>query len=222
MLLIALISILSSFFVQASPIPDKLFGITLGAVYDNYENIPVKKFTGAEKSFRGTGIHYYFQPTKVNDFFEYIEKKESDNQFYKTSFRVLMLPIIPSEISSMEELNKANLKWEVTYICWDTAIEEISEKDRKKIIEENYYWAMDLCKTFSAEFSIKPKISNTSDISELKAYTCTFISGEKELKVEGLASVKSVSLGYKKEISSKKHDAVETTMRRLLAKEILP
>ncbi len=49
-------------------VPEKLFGISLGGIYDlgnadvgDLGDIPVKKFSGI-KRFLVQGIHYYFQP----------------------------------------------------------------------------------------------------------------------------------------------------------------
>ena len=48
-----------------------------------------------------------------------------------------------------------------------------------------------------------------------------FSFNERELKVEAIG-LKNVTLAYKREIVDKKINAVETILRRLSAKEILP
>lgn len=209
------ISILSSFSAQAVNIPDKLFGITLGAIH-TLEDFPVKKITGISKIV-DKGIHYYFQPIDgmASNSFQYIEKKTNpDDEFYATSFHTYMLPVIPSEITSMEQFNKAILKWEVVQIDWS----EFSEESNNKAREEEYYWAFNLCKTFSVYFSVKPKIS---DFYDNKIYRCVFSFNEREFKVEAIGC-KTVALVYNREIIDNQINVAETIIRRLSAKEILP
>ncbi len=87
---------------ESHGVPEKLFGISLGGIYDlgspldnDLGNIPVKKFAGLEV-FLGNGIHYYFQPKeeyKIFEYVEYVEKPEKPED-QKTSFKLYLLPVI--------------------------------------------------------------------------------------------------------------------------------
>lgn len=197
-------------------VPDKLFGITLGGVYDignpdmnDFGNIPVKKATGTNR-FLGNGIHYYFQPKAEQKFFEYVEQRDKpNNKYFKTSFRLYLLPVIPSTITTAKQLENEKLKWEVAVIEW-------SHEPKKK--DDAYYWAIDLCKTFSVDIPVKPEITNDY---ETKLYECTFATGSREFKVSSFYS-KSVSLSFKRDVFDKKNESVDRVIRKLQAKEIRP
>jgi hypothetical protein len=195
-------------------VPRKLFGIDLGGVYelgssdDDIGNLPIKKFAGMNK-FLGEGIHYYFSPQIENAAFPYVEHRDRpDDKYFKTSFRMYLLPVIPPSIATLEQLNKAKLKWEVTTIEWSD-----EEKDESK----RYAWAFDLCQTFSADITVEPEITNQYK----DEYTCTFSSEDREFKVSSRYS-KSVALAFKGKYFSEKNDAVDTVVRRLRAKDIRP
>jgi hypothetical protein len=175
-------------------VPEKLFGIALGGIYDlgnpevnDLGNMPVKKFTGMNR-FLGNGIHYYFQLKDEHKFFEYVEKrKKPEDKYFETSFRLYLLPVIPPTITTAEQLDQAKLKWEVSVIEWS---------NDPKTKEDAYYWAIDLCKTFEVDISLKPEITNYYDE---KWYECTFSTGDREFKVSSSYS-KSVQLSYKREV----------------------
>lgn len=213
-----------SFSTQAAQVPKKLFGIILGENYkaDN-SDVPVKKFTGCQKSF-GLGIHCYFEPIDgtASQIFPYIEIKENpDYKFYKTSFHIYILPIIPNNIDSidkLESLEEKDFKIEVMSIDWSEFPKEEDKKAKQKIEEDCYYWAIDLCKTFETYFSSKPKIF---DYYSSKTYGCTFSSHEREFKVTGMG-FKQVKLSYNEKVLDRKIKNVETILRKLEAKEILP
>jgi hypothetical protein len=197
-------------------VPDKLFSITLGGMYDignlemnDFGNIPVKKATGMNR-FLGNGIHFYFQPKAEHKVFEYVEKRENPNdKYFKTSFRLYLLPVIPLTIKTAEQLDNEKLKWEVAVIEWST---EPKKKD------DAYYWAIDLCKTFSVDIPVKPELT---DNYESKLYECTFTTGAREFKVSSSYSM-SVSLSYKRDVFDKKNESVNRIIRKLQAKEIRP
>ena len=197
-------------------VPEKLFGIALGGIYDignpevnDFGNIPVKRFTGMNR-FLGNGIHYYFEPKKEHKFFEYVEKREKpEDKYFTTSFRLYLLPVIPPAITTVEQLDKAKLKWEVSIIEWS---------NDPKTKEDAYYWATNLCKTFGVDISVKPEIIDHYDS---KWYECTFSTGDREFKVSSFSS-KSVQLSYKKEVFDNKNELVDKVLRKLHAKEIRP
>lgn len=215
---VAFLSVISSQALgdASREVPEKLFGIALGGRYDlgnpevgNLGDIPVKKFTGMNR-FLGYGVHYYFQPKEEHKFFEYAEKrKKPQDKYFESSFRLYLLPLIPSAIKSVDQLNATKLKWEVLLIEW-------SKNPETK--EDAYYWAIDLCKTFAADISAKPKITNYFDE---KWYECIFSTSNREFKVSSFHS-KSVQLSYKREVSDQKDRSVEAVVRRLQAKEIRP
>lgn len=193
-------------------VPEKLFGITLGNIYNigDYKNkeignLPIKKFAGIE--YFG-GVHYYFQPQNKYKIFEYIEKREKpDDQYFKTSFSLYLLPSIPS-ITLTDKTEKLN--WEVAIIRWS---------DEAKTTMDAYYWAADLCKTFKVDISVKPIISDSYDS---KTYECIFSSGNREFKVSSLLHLKTIRLSYKNEVLEEKTEVIETIIRKKQANEIRP
>jgi hypothetical protein len=119
------------------------------------------------------------------------------------------LPVIPLTIKTAEQLDNEKLKWEVAVIEWST---EPKKKD------DAYYWAIDLCKTFSVDIPVKPELT---DNYESKLYECTFTTGAREFKVSSSYSM-SVSLSYKRDVFDKKNESVNRIIRELQAKEIRP
>ena len=210
-----------SFAEGTSPVPDKLFGVPLGGIYDigtpelvGIGNLPIKKFTGAQK-FLGEGLHYYFEPKEAYKAFNYVERPEKQGeQYFPTSFRLYLLPVIPNTITNIEQFEKATLKWEVSVIEWSGE----ATKDDHKAKDEAYYWAIDICKTFESDISVKPEIYNNF---EDKLYSCTFSSGDRKLVV-GSLSAKYFQLSYAGNIFNKKTDNVDNTIRKLRAKNIKP
>jgi len=221
-LILLLIQILPAYCFADNKIPDKLFGITLGGIY-NENDLPVKEITGKQMLF-GAGIHYYFKPIDgtTSQAFPYIERKNKPNdESYSTSFHTYIIPIIPNNVDSMDKLESLqNKDWkvEIVSIDWSDFPEKTDQKTEKEVREDCYFWAMELCETFEAHFSSKPKIHDNYDD---KNYICTFTSNEKEFVVSGIGH-KQVKLHYKNEIISKKSKILETFIRKLAAKKILP
>ena len=217
MVLIAFILLTSSLSLaeESRGVPKKLFGISLGGIYklgdpetNNFGNIPVKKITGLQK-FLGEGIHCYFQPKEEYKSFEYVEKrKKPEDRFFETSFRLYLLPVIPSTIKTIEQLDLPKENWEVTAIEWSRPA---------KTEEKAYYWAMDLCKTFKADISVSPEI----DDDHKEWYACTFSFGDREFRVSSFLSG-SVELSYKREVFEAKNEAVDKVIRKLQAEKIRP
>lgn len=205
-----------SFAEEPRGVPEKLFGISLGGIYDignpdvgDLGNLPIKRFTGMQR-FLGHGVHYYFKPKDEHKFFKYVEKrKKPKDKYFETSFRLYLIPVIPPTITTVEQLDKAKLDWEVTVIEW-------SNDAPKK--EDAYFWAIDLCKTFAVDIEVKPEIT---DEYNSKWYECTFSAGDREFKVSSLYS-KSVQLSFKRAVSDKKQETVDNILRKLQAKEIRP
>lgn len=201
---------------ESRGVPEKLFGIKLGGLYDigdlkskDIGNLPIKKITG-EQRFLGRGIHYYIQPKEVYKEFEYVEKREKpEDQYFRTSFRLYLLPVIPATATTMKQLENTKVNWEVTDIEWS---------NDAKTEEDAYFWAFNLCKTFKADILVEPKIK---DYFENKFYECTFSSGDRDFKVSSAYS-RTVSLSYKQEVFETKNGRVDQIIRKLEAGEIRP
>lgn len=207
---------------ESQPIPGKLFGISLGGVYElgdpekgDLGDVPVNKCT-AIVQFRSLkhplshAIVYYFQPEKEYKGFEYVEMHENpEDEMFRTSFNMTLLPVIPSNISTIEELNKVDLKWQVTSIKWSLK----SETEGKA-----YYWAYNLCEIFRADISEEPEILDSRDM-----YACTFSSGDREFELYITSGIyKNLSLSYTIKTFDEKHEAVEKKLRKLQAEDIRP
>lgn len=216
-ILFLLISLLISCSKESNTVPKELFGIKLGLIFDtsnidesNTGDLPIKKFTGSNR-FLGNGSHVYFEPLKENKYFPYKEEKDKpSDKFYKTNFRLYVLPVIPDSIKTTEELNKSKLKMEVVLIEWS---------DSKKNKEESYYWSINMCKNFSSDIKVKPEIL---DLYDSKTYSCRFIIQDRELEIRNIGSDRVYfTLKRPKEIFDKKDNDVEEKIRKLNVKEIL-
>ena len=203
---------------------DTLFGVRLGGVYKidgknsrkDVETLPIKKFTGLQK-FLGNGIWYYFEPLKEYNPFRYIEIREDPNdKYFKTSFSLYLLPVIPKSVTNLKKLkmytdkNMMDIDWEVAKIIWT---ENDEEGDRP------YYWAIEMCKNVEVNLGIKPKIFN---LFEQKSYFCSFESDLRELKIESLKHVKSFSLAYSDAKFEQKNNALDSLLRKLKMNKIRP
>lgn len=117
--------------------------------------------------------------------------------------------MIPSTIKTYEQLEKAELNWEVATIEWSRDM---------TTNKEALYWAMDLCETFKADISVEPEIS---DLTE-DWYVCTFSSGDREFEVRSLGAMRRIELSYKDEVFERKNEAAEKILRKLKADKIRP
>jgi hypothetical protein len=195
--------------------PESLFEVKLGGIYtiDQEKGVgtmPVKEFKGMQE-FLGNGIHYYFKPLKDYKAFKYVEKrKEPNDAYFETSFRLYLLPVIPSTIKNAEELTIQNIKWEVAVIEWS---------DRTKREEDAYFWAIDLCKSIRVDLEREPEIT---DEYNLKICRCKFTEGHKELKIESLDKLKLFNLLYPNPVFDKKNEVIDTLLRKIQMKDIKP
>jgi hypothetical protein len=218
-IIIVLLMLLPSFSAAAEfrDVPEKLFGIELGGIYGlgsldgkDLGNIPVKKFAGI-KQFLGNGILYFFHPKDEHNCIDFLEEcKEPEKQNFGTSFRLYLLPVMPSSITAIAQLEKAKLNWEVQSIGWSQNAET---KD------EAYNWAVDLCEKVKKDISVEPQIKNYVNS---KWFECTFSSGNRKYKVSNINVIRSVELFYKDEIVKAKDEAVEKTFQKLQAETIRP
>jgi hypothetical protein len=202
---------------ESRDVPEKLFGIELGGIYDlgdlndkDLGSIPVKKFGGAKQA-QGNGIHYFFHPKDEHNCIEFLEKcKKPEEQKFGTSYRLYLLPVMPPTITAIAQLEKAKLNWEVQSIGW-------SQNAETK--EEAYNWAIDLCEKFKEDISVDPQIK---DYFNSKWFECTFSSGDREYKVSNINVIRSVELFYKDEIVEGKVEAVEKIFQKLRAETTRP
>jgi hypothetical protein len=199
--------------------PDSLFGVKLGSVHSlgqsekhtDVGTLPIRAFRGVNQ-FLGRGIHYYFQPRQEYTAFKYIEKrKKPDDQYFATSFRLYLLPVIPKTVSSVKDLEPDLLKWEVALIEWS----EESEKDKDRA----YYWAIDFCRSLEVDLGRK---ADVFDHYESKWYSCTFKDKDSELKADSLGGTKTFTLKYAKTVFERKDNAIDTVLRKLQMNEIRP
>lgn len=201
------------------PIPTELFGLKLGQAYDLGDerrgqkgDIPVKRFAGIV-NFLGEGISYYFEPKKTNKLFPYVETKKSKaDKYFETSFRAYLLPIIPDTLTSVDQLTQSNLQWQPIVIEW--SIKAKSKKD-------SYYWAMDLCKTFTVDFEKTPEIYDVNEVDS-QGYSCTFGADDREFTIAGMYGFNRIKLEYNTETVKAMNTAVETKRRKIAAKSIIP
>lgn len=217
-------------------VPRQLFGVTLGNVYDlgvdgGVGTLPVKRFTGLQR-FLGSGIHYYFEPAKEYSAFPYIEKPDEGDDWFPTSFRLYLLPVIPPSIESSDELTSSNIAWKAVLIEWslDDNAPDVGEheagnydfaaglKKRKTNRHEDYLWALDLCATFKADLGIDPKII---DYRDSHFYECTFADDERVLEVSS-NPVKTIQLRFSEEVYNSMEEEVENRLYQLKADKIRP
>lgn len=205
--------------LNANDFPTKLFGVELGKVYsvsENYNNLPIKQLTGFQK-FMGAGFHYYFEPLKQYEAFEFI-KENTQNKSYETSFRLYVFPILDKNIKTIDEIKKAkNANVEVALIEWS---DQLRGKDNRP--EDNYdayYWAKNMCTNFKIDIKTEPKITDSQND---KLYQCEFIKGNNKLEVSSLLGNKTVNLQYNKDFFDKRQIEIENLFRKLSLEKIRP
>jgi len=214
-LYLLLVPLLISCTQEVGDVPKELFGIKLGSSYDftkvtrdGVGKFPIKQFTGSNQLF-GNGAHFYYEPLKENKYFPYKEKKKTENdKFFETNYRLYLLPVIPDSIKTIEELSTSKFDSEVSIIEWS---------DEKKDKEEAYFWAIEMCKTFSSDIKTKPVISDFS----IKNYFCKFKKDNRMLVIKNLSNSVYFSLEYDKEFMDKKNEKIDEKIRKLKLKDIL-
>ena len=197
-------------------VPKELFNIKLGTIYDfskvtkeSVGDFPIKKFTGSNQ-FLGNGTHFYFEPKTKNSHFPYKEIKENSKEnFFKTNFQLYLLPIVPSSVNSIDELDSTKFNMEVGLIMWS---------DFKKDSQESYLWSKNMCKTFGSSIKIIPEIFESF---EFKNYTCKFNQDNRVLSIFNSGETINFSLQYQPDVFRKKEGDFETLINKLKVKEIL-
>ena len=206
--------------LYANDFPTKLFGVELGKVYsvsENYHNLPIKQLTGS-KQFMGAGFHYYFEPLKQYESFEYI-KENTQNKYYETSFRLYVFPILEKNLKTVDDFYKTkNYNVEVALIEWS---DQLIKKDETTSTykDKAYSWAKDMCENFKLDIKSEPKIT---DYPSDKWYQCEFIKGNNQLEVSSLLGNKTIKLEYNKKFFDKRNIEVENLFRKLTLEKIRP
>ena len=199
-------------------VPTKLFDVELGGIYEigdggnDLGTMPVSKATGTQSAFLQPGIHYYFKPLKEYPAFEYIEYPEDDSEFFRTSYLLNLLPVIPDSVERTEDLETQVISYEVTGILW-----QLSENNNES---GNYSWAMNLCKSFSVDLGIEPSVSSHSTLGPFM-YECKFSDEERELTVTSWP-FRILKLSYLTDIFESKNEAFEAKLRMLQMEDIRP
>jgi hypothetical protein len=205
-------------------VPHELFGVPLGAIVsadpaaeDRLLGLPGIEVKAAEK-FLGQGIHVYFKPSKEYAGFPYSEwSSDPSNRFPRTTFRLYLLPIIPENITTSEQLaeltNSEDLEFEIALIEWRR------EPEGETADREAYWDARRLCATFSLDFSVKPEFRNDWDWHK---YQCDFTQGDRLFSIVGQFGATQVSVQYREEIAEGKQNALEDKFKRLELERIRP
>jgi len=198
---------------ESNNVPHELFGITLGGIYDlgdpiiknnDFGDLPVKKIVvRIPNLFRGGwDRNVYFQPTKEYTTFEYSESRYE--KYVESNFMLHMLPVIPSTVTTYDQILNTRTNWEVLGISWYRGEETTDGR------------SSNLCKTFKEDLSVEPDVTESEIIGvDVK---CTFKSGDRELKV----SDDEIVLSFNKEVRAKKREAVEKIGHKLIADDIRP
>lgn len=220
LLLIALVASVANGQDSKRSFPDSLFGVKLGSVHslgqsgrhDDVGTLPIKEFKGINQ-FLGNGVHYYFKPLKEYPAFKYIEKRKKPNdEYFATSFRLYLLPVIPKTTSSAEDLKPHLLKWEVAVVEW-------TEDSEKKDEDSAYFWASDFCKSLQVDLG---RNADVSDNYESRWHSCTFKEKDSELNANSLGGTKYFTLKYTTSAFERKDNALDTVLRKLQMNAIRP
>ncbi len=198
---------------SASDIPEILFDIPLGGIYDigshegeDVGTLPVRtiKWTEdpADYGLPGPSRGLFFEPLTSNPAYPYLENQT--NGHVETTFRLFVLPVIPDDASSRAEVDMDRLLWKVGAIQWYDPKSNDPE-DRK------YGWAINLCKSVAADLGIEPKVS---DEPEYNTYQCDFANQERMLRI-GSSGGKKIKLQYLDDVWLEIHDGVRTKIRKL-------
>jgi hypothetical protein len=193
---------------QGERIPEDLFGVPLGAVYrmdeDGSHDLPVKKVTGVQR-FIGMGVHVYFEPLEDNPAFLYSEQREDGNEYFKTSHRLYMLPVLADDAAKDEVVG-----YRVALVEWS---EFESEPD-----QSSYFWASSFCKSVAGDLGVQAEIV---DFYEESWYGCDFAGKERQLVVTSQFG-KTITLSFNDEISEQMEKAIEVRVRQLEMDRVRP
>jgi hypothetical protein len=202
-----------------APLPEALFGVKLGAIYQAGEGggqkvgtFPVAALTGMEPGILGHGSQVYFRPLKENKRFPYVEKKKTRNaKYFNTSFRLYVLPVVTDEElakAMTAEGAAAEMKWEVALVEWSAAAKDDGAA---------HAWAVETCKDFALDLKQEPDVVDMPSL-----YGCTFTSGDREVKVGTYSESKYVKLSFVDQVHEKKEAAVDAAIRKMRMDQTRP
>ncbi len=174
--------------------------------------------------FLGNLNVFYFEPLKAPKTFEYIEyRQHPEEEYFKTSYALGLLPIIPESIKSLDELEEVRLErdFEVVTITWSD-ISSVEDGDYEEYANDRYYWAIDLCEVFSVDLNVEPEILDYSKFAGYSTnwYRCKFSADDRVFSVD--SNTGSIELSYSNEFMESKEVNIENTMNLLRAEEIRP
>jgi len=199
---------------QKRHIPDELFGIRLGSIYemnsavDTVQLFPAKRPLTIETNEVPGMLIYHFEPSKKYDAFQFIEKGGLDSKSNTSSFYTSFTLQLPPDLENLKQLNEKLLRAEVLHIVW--WIDASQNLD-------TYLWSKSLCDTFVADFLEVPKIF---DYWERKIYECEFSYENRSFKVSNITG-QSVSLAFESAFSKIKSNQTKDILLRLRSREIL-
>jgi hypothetical protein len=202
--------------METPAFPKSLFDVKLGGTYNigkgrtpyDVGNLPVTRFTAIQRPL-GSGLHYFFMPLREHEDFNYIERRwYVDDEYYESSFRLYLLPVINKTVTLKRELENIQWDWAVMLIEWSSVVENK---------EDAYYWAMDLCSSMKVDLQRVPSIDNNV---ESKEYYCTFKEGDRKLEIKAAASSKFYKLSRTQMALDATNDAVDATFRKIRVNEL--
>ena len=206
----------TSYAKETRMLPKSLFDVKLGGVYKigkgktpyDVGNLPVTRFTAIQR-YLGSGIHYFFRPKRDHDAFNYIERRyHLDDEYYESSFRLYLLPVIKKSVTLKRELQNIQWDWTVMLIEWSA----MAEKN-----EDAYSWAMDLCSSTKVDLQREPVIDNNI---KSKEYFCTFKEGDRKLEIKAAAGSMFYKLSRTQMAFDATNDAVDATFRKIRMKDL--
>jgi len=206
----------ASFAIETPAFPKSLFDVKLGGTYKigkgstpyDVGNLPVTRFTAIQRPL-GSGLHYFFMPLREHENFNYIERRWFvDDEYFESSFRLYLLPVIHKTVTLKRELENIQWDWTVMLIEWSSTVE-------KK--EDAYSWAMNLCSSMKVDLQRVPSIDNKVASKE---YNCTFKEGDKKLEIKAAAGTKFYKLSRSQVALDATNDAVDATFRKIRVNEL--
>ena len=148
--------------------------------------------------------------------FPYLRTKtDSGEEGYTSSFRLVLYPSSYGEDDLHADRLLTDILWDVALIEWSPPASDDDPEQSSRA----YFWARELCKDFSVDLSIQPKIA---DILESQYYKCDFLDGERRLRVLAQSGRKSLTLSVTDDALEKKEQDLEAQIRRLRIDRIRP
>lgn len=186
---------------EATGLPDSLFGIGLGGVYEYAPygaegnavgSFPMQRLISARRSLH-RGASLYFEPLTENADFPFREVAQRDGAAPIATHRAYVFPVLPDNLLTLTEPEMRNLPQKVFMIEW-------SDGEQPERNGNDYAWAQKLCQSLEAELGIRPDITDRADNG---VYRCLFSNGDREMEVSSAVG-RTIQLSFT--------DAIETAM----------